>query len=148
MSEKKNTRPVSGTSRREFLGTAAGVVATASIGASAATSKVEAKSAAVSTGGVLGANDRINLGFIGCGMQFQGLLQRAFRRRKEEQNDFEYAALCDVWEPRLKFAQEQTKGLSTHRDYREIIARSDIDGVVIIVPDHWHFQTNLPFHKI
>jgi hypothetical protein len=41
----------------------------------------------------LGANDRINVGFIGNGMQFHSLLRRAFFARKEARNDFEFAAV-------------------------------------------------------
>lgn len=126
--------------RRAFLGKAAAAVASASALSRAAAAPAAPRPLSRLTGRVLGANDRINLGFIGCGMQFHGLLQRAFRKRKETQNDFEYAALCDVWEPRLRYAQEQTQALKTYRDYREILQRPDIDGVVIIVPDHWHFQ--------
>ncbi len=137
MNEKQ--RRESKSNRRDFLGRAAGAVATASLAAHGTTVSAAAKPLPTATGRILGANDRINLGFIGCGMQFYGLLG-AFRRRKERLNDFEYAALCDVWEPRVQFAQEQTQSPRTYRDYREVLARSDIDGVVIITPDHWHYQ--------
>jgi predicted dehydrogenase len=91
------------------------------------------------TGRVIGANDRINLAFIGNGMQFHDLLRRGFIPRKQQKNDFEYAAVCDVWEPRLKHAQETTKAEKTYRDFHDVLARPDIDGVVIAVPDHWHY---------
>jgi predicted dehydrogenase len=126
--------------RRDFLGKAMGTVATASLVAPAMTSKAKAAPRATVTGRILGANDRINIGIIGCGMQYLGLMQRAFRRRKSEKDDFEYLMVCDVWEPRAKNAQEQTKALKTTRDYREVINNPEIDGVVIVVPDHWHFQ--------
>lgn len=126
-------------SRREFLGTAAGI-ASASLVSTAASRTARANPRFSAHSRPLGANDRVNLGFIGCGMQFLGLLHRAFNDRKEKVNDFEYVALCDVWEPRLKHARELTGGQSTYRDYREILERSDIDGVVVVVPDHWHFK--------
>lgn len=118
-------------SRREFLGRTA---LAGSLAASAA-----AKPAPPAPGRVLGANDRINLAFIGAGMQFYGLLDRRFKSRKEQVNDFHYAAVCDVWQPRVDHAMEATKAEKAYRDYREIIARPDIDGVVIAVPDHWHY---------
>jgi len=121
-------------SRRDFLGQAAGGVVTASVLSHAAAAPLR-NSAAQQP---VGANDRINIGFIGCGMQFQGLIRR-FIARKESQNDIEFAAVCDVWEPRLKYAQEQTGAPSTYKDYREVLARKDIDAVVVVVPDHWHF---------
>jgi predicted dehydrogenase len=90
-------------------------------------------------GRVLGANDRINVAFIGNGMQFLALLGRGFDNRKAKKNDFEYAAVCDVWEPRLKNGQEKTKAEKTYRNFHDVLARQDIDGVVIAVPDQWHY---------
>jgi len=113
--------------------------------AASAVSAAQARKASVSrlvpkaAARVLGANDRINVAFIGNGMQFYGLLDRGFKARKEKKNDFAYAAVCDVWEPRLKHAQEATGAEKTYRDFHDVLARPDIDGVVIAVPDHWHF---------
>lgn len=129
--ENKNSQP----SRRDFLGHAAGGAVTASMVATAAASPLRSRAVQDTKG----ANSRINIGFIGCGMQFQSLIRR-FKARKERQNDIEFAAVCDVWDPRTKFAQEQTGAESTYKDYREVLARPDIDAVVVVVPDHWHFQ--------
>ena len=138
MNKKESSTPQ--TSRRDFLGKAMGTVTSASLLGTGISAKPSMTATAASASRVLGANDRINLAFIGCGMQFYGLLQRAFTKRKETKNDFEFAALCDVWQPRLDYAKEQTQGLSTTRDYREVLARADIDGVVLAVPDQWHFK--------
>ncbi|MDA2929169.1 Gfo/Idh/MocA family oxidoreductase [Acidobacteria bacterium AH-259-O06] len=137
--KQKNLRSGNKSSRRQFLGQATGAVASASLLSLAKAAPAKARPVRKVTGRVLGANDRINLGFIGCGMRFQGL-GRAFKDRKEKKGDFEYTAVCDVWEPRLRYAQEKTKAAKTYRDYREILQRSDIDGVLIIVPDHWHYR--------
>jgi predicted dehydrogenase len=119
--------------RREFLTQKAGMAAaTAGL-----LSKASAQSAPKS-GRILGANDRINVAFIGNGMQFNVLIGR-FKARKQRKNDVEFAAVCDVWEPRLKYAQEQSGAEKMYRDYREVLGRPDIDGVVIAVPDHWHY---------
>lgn len=121
--------------RRDFL--TREVAATAAVlsaaGANAAAAKIPVK-----TGRVLGANDRINIAFIGNGMQFQTLLQ-VFKSRQKQKNDVEFMAVCDVWEPRLAYAQKQSGAPKTYRDYREVLRRSDIDGVVLAVPDHWHY---------
>lgn len=95
--------------------------------------------AAFATGRVLGANDRINIAFIGNGMQFEGLV-RGFKARRDQKKDLNIAACCDVWEPRLKFGLEQSGAEKGYKDYREVLARKDIDGVVLAVPDHWHYQ--------
>jgi predicted dehydrogenase len=128
-----------GSSRRQFLGQTAAALASASVLKSLEAAPAKEKPVRKVTTRVLGANDRINLAFIGNGMQFLGLLQRGFQPRKDKQGDFEYAAVCDVWEPRLKYAQEKTNAEKTYRDYREVIQRPDIDGVVAAVPDHWHY---------
>ena len=119
--------------RREFLTHEMGVAAAAATLLTGA----EAKAAPKAGARVLGANDRINVAFIGNGMQFLTLIEM-FKNRQKQKNDVHLAAVCDVWEPRLKYAQEQSGAEKTYRDYREVLQRSDIDGVVLAVPDHWH----------
>ncbi|MBI3416074.1 MAG: Gfo/Idh/MocA family oxidoreductase [Verrucomicrobia bacterium] len=91
-------------------------------------------------------NDRLALGFIGMGTQNRGLLG-GFLRKAETQA----VAVCDVDANRRdaarktveEFYAKQTgiggyKGCATYRDFRELLARRDIDAVVIATPDHWH----------
>jgi len=90
-------------------------------------------------------NNRIVLGFIGCGKQSKHLL-RAFIRERSTQ----VVALCDVdklkLERDLNIAQDYYAkhpgvggvGIQTTGDFRELLARSDIDAVVVSTPDHWH----------
>jgi hypothetical protein len=123
--------------RRDFLtvetGLAAATTTLLSSSVAGAASKAVSK-----TGRVIGANDRINIAFIGNGMQFQTLV-RVFKNRKEAKNDVHFSAVCDVWEPRLQYGQKESGAEKTYRDYREVLERSDIDGVVLAVPDHWHY---------
>src|SRR5690606_38845997 len=96
-----------------------------------------------SAGRIPGPNDRIRIAFIGCGMQFLGLINRSgrgFIGRRDTDRDIELAAVCDVWQARLDHAKERTGAEFATRDYREVIARPDIDAVVIAVPDHWHYR--------
>ena len=76
---------MSQTSRRVFLGSSAGPLL-------AARQKLMPKS----TGRILGANDRINVALIGAGMRCQGLIGD-YRRHRAKQDDFEFAAVCDIW---------------------------------------------------
>lgn len=122
--------------RRDFL--TREVTAAAAMLSAASPQASGADRPAARTGRVLGANDRINIAFIGNGMQFLGLLG-GFKSRKQQKNDVEFLAVCDVWEPRLANAQKQSGAAKTYRDYREVLARTDIDGVVLAVPDHWHY---------
>jgi len=108
--------------RRDFLRREAGAAAAA---------------ACVAGKRVLGANDRISIAFIGCGMQFLSLVEM-FKRRQKERGDVHFAAVCDVWEPRLEYGMKQSGAEKAYRDYREVLGRPDVDGVVLAVPDHWH----------
>ncbi len=132
-------KPAGESTRRQFLSRTAAALTSVTVLSNLNAAPAKEKPVRKVTTRVLGANDRINVAFIGNGMQFLGLLDRGFRARKEKKGDFEYSAVCDVWEPRLKNAQEKTKAEKTYGDYREIIQRPDIDGVVIAVPDHWHY---------
>ena len=88
--------------------------------------------------GVLGANDRINVGLIGCGGRGHAVWQRFLK-----QPDVNPVAACDVYEPFLK----RTVGESTvrgFRDFRHLLDRKDIDAVIVATPDHWHaIQTDM-----
>ncbi len=90
--------------------------------------------AAASARRVLGANERVRLGFIGVGNR-GGQLLSAFLNHK----DADCAAFCDVWEPYLERAKKRVGGEPfLCKDFRRIIERDDLDAVVIGTPDHWH----------
>ncbi|NLY02973.1 MAG: Gfo/Idh/MocA family oxidoreductase [Rhodopirellula sp.] len=83
---------------------------------------------------VLGANDRIRLGFIGVANR-GGQLLSAFLSHA----DCEVAALCDVNRTTLAKANQRVEGkAATYEDFRKLIDRDDLDAVVIATPDHWH----------
>jgi predicted dehydrogenase len=91
-------------------------------------------------------NDRIALGFIGMGTQNRGLMGGFLGRP-----DCQVVAVCEV-EPDRRAAAQKTvndryardresgayKGCAAYVDFRELLARQDIDAVVIATPDHWH----------
>jgi len=83
---------------------------------------------------VLGANERIRLGFIGVGNRGDQVLDAFLRSR-----DAEVVAICDLYPPYLDFASQK---IGTHpsqfKDYRALLDMKDIDAVVISTPDHWH----------
>src|SRR5437588_40507 len=83
---------------------------------------------------VLGANERIRLGFIGLGNRGDQVLD-AFLKHE----DAEVVAICDLSPAYLDFAAKKI-GTSPKRfkDYRKLLEQRDIDAVVIATPDHWH----------
>jgi predicted dehydrogenase len=95
--------------------------------------------AARSAARVIGANDRINVGMIGVGgMGFAHL--RDFVRQSDTDRDIQVVAVCDVYTKRKERARAAAKlqEKDAHHDYRDLLARSDIDAVLIATPDHWH----------
>ena len=135
-------------SRREFLKSTA--VLTAGLTAGAAGTNVFA---APVSGSVLGANDKIRMGFIGIGNRGSELLGLFM-----QQPDCEVAALCDIYEPylqrdRSKVSQRWIDVLETKvpkmgeafpakpklfTDFRKLLEDKSIDAVCIATPDHWH----------
>lgn len=81
-----------------------------------------------------GPNDRIRLGFIGVGDRGSQLVGEFLR-----QPGAEVVAICDVWKERRdkNIARCPTQP-AAYNDYRELLAREDIDAVVIATPPHWH----------
>lgn len=87
-----------------------------------------------STYRILGANERIRLGFIGVANRGQQLMD-AFSEHK----DCEIVALADVDQQILEKAAGRVGGkVDCYEDFRRVIDRQDIDAVVIATPDHWH----------
>ena len=90
------------------------------------------------------ASDKIRLGFIGLGQQANYLLSSFIKM-----DDVQVVAGCDVYDiKRDRFSKIVTeyytgKGMkkcapTMYEDYNDLLARQDIDAVVIATPDHWH----------
>lgn len=84
--------------------------------------------------GKVGANDRVTVGFIGCGGISGG--HRAWAKGHPE---IEILAVCDCYEHLRQSAQAEAGNKPTmYRDYRDLLDRDDIDAVFVLTPDHWH----------
>lgn len=106
------------TTRRHFLQTSGAVVA--------------AMPAAAQTR--ISPNDRVRVATIGIGGQGKDDTDSS-----KAQAGVEIVAAADVYQSRLVRARElYGKDLFITRDYREVLARKDIDAVIIGTPDHWH----------
>jgi predicted dehydrogenase len=83
---------------------------------------------------ILGAGNRIRLGFIGLGNRGDQVLD-AFLEHK----DCEVTAICDIYQPYLDFAAKKIgNNPRQFTDYRRLLELNDIDAVAINTPDHWH----------
>lgn len=86
----------------------------------------------------VGANDRINVGLIGCnGMGFSNLTSFL------KMNEISVLALCDVDRAVLErrtsdLEKAGIKKPKWYTDYRKLLDDQDIDVVIIGTPDHWH----------
>src|SRR5439155_1562066 len=86
------------------------------------------------------ANSRITVGAIGYGNQMHGLIG-AFLGN----SSFQVVAFCDVVDAKRAEAKERVEKqyggqvkCEVYHDFREMLARDDIDAVVTAIPDHWH----------
>jgi predicted dehydrogenase len=84
------------------------------------------------------ANDKIRLGLIGAGSRGNQLLDSFLK-----QKDIEIIAVADVDDKHAGDTAERIKKEKGHapdtaRDYRPMLDRKDLDGVIIATPDHWH----------
>ncbi len=126
------------TSRRQFLRLAAASSVATGIAPTILTSKTYALARATQATPIA-ANDKIRLATIGFGGMGHGNTSTALRV-----DGVEFVAAADCYDGRLKHAKElYGKSLFTTRDYREILAREDIDAVIIATPDHWHAQITI-----
>jgi len=125
-------------SRRDFikLASASALVAGASIRVRASNTTILPSWQTAAETQKTSANDKIQLGLIGAGGQGMSDATTALRVP-----GVELVAVADVYDGRLVRSKEiWGEHVFTTRDYRELLARPDIDAVIIATPDHWHMQ--------
>lgn len=81
---------------------------------------------------ILGANDRIVMGLIGCGERGVGVLGTFVKTDRVE-----VPAICDVWAERLQVAKKVAPNATEFGDHRKLLD-TKLDAVLIATPDHWH----------
>jgi predicted dehydrogenase len=80
------------------------------------------------------ANETIGVGCIGTGGRCQHLL-----RALQEVPGQKVVAVCDVWDQHLEAGRRMAdKNAFATKDHRELLARKDVDAVIIAAPDHQH----------
>jgi predicted dehydrogenase len=89
------------------------------------------------------ANDHIQIALIGAGGQGQGDTRVALRVP-----GVKLVAVADCYDGRLVHSKEMWgDDIFTTRDYAEILARKDIDAVIVGTPDHWHKKVSVDAMK-
>jgi predicted dehydrogenase len=117
-----------GTNRRTFMKTAGSALVAASLDARA-------------YGRILGANDRIRLGQLGCGDRSEGHVHMVQLCSKKM--PVETVAVCDIWSKARERRAQQVKQVfnlepQSYKYSEDMLARQDIDGVMIATGDFQH----------
>jgi predicted dehydrogenase len=84
---------------------------------------------------IMGANERLRIGFIGCGLI--GLRHIADFKKLPEA---ELVAVSDIYDPRIERGQADCGGpqVKGYKDFRKLLDDKNVDAVIISTPDHWH----------
>ncbi len=89
--------------------------------------------------GGVAPGDKIAVALVGAGPQGQGVMKGFLVEEAAR-----VVAVCDVKSDQLQMARElvdehyQDRACAAHADFREVLARTDVDAVIIATPDHWH----------
>src|SRR5919206_1259088 len=87
----------------------------------------------------MAANDNIQIALIGAGGMGQGDARMA-----TSLPGVKLIAACDLYKGRLEHCKEiWGADIFTTRDHREVLARKDVDAIIIGTPDHWHSRITI-----
>ncbi len=92
-----------------------------------------------------GANEKINVGWIGVGTRgYYGLMWL----HQAAKDDVELTSICDTYEGYIESAQSRMQEVwghaaKVHKDYRELLADKSIDAVYIMTPEHLHKEMSV-----
>ncbi len=99
--------------------------------------------------GAVSPSNKITIGCIGVGEHGIGMNVNSFL----QQADARIVAVCDVDDAHIENALEAIgkvygdETVATYKDWRQVIARADIDAVMISTPDHWHVPMSIAAAK-
>ena len=122
--------PTTGTSRRRFLKRSA---------AAALSAPWIVPASVLGKGGSIAPSNRITLGCIGVGRMGSGNMNSFIGEK-----DCRVVAVCDVDQKHLHTARDKVNNrygnndCVAYRDFRDLLARRDIDAISLATPDHWH----------
>ena len=122
-------------SRRNFIRTTSAIAATAGVVSATVTQPQKTRAAS--------ANGKIRIGFIGPGGRGFGAHVKTLSKLCAEGQPIELVAVCDVFSEHRDRAADHIRDNNKntpaqYEDFREMIAKEDLDAVCIGTPDHWH----------
>jgi predicted dehydrogenase len=88
-----------------------------------------------------GANDRLNIGVVGCGGMANAHMRRLLKFGEKEDN-FKFVAVCDLYDKRRDEAAQLTGGKPYTR-YHELLADKNVDYILNATPEHWHSRVTM-----
>jgi hypothetical protein len=91
----------------------------------------------------IAADEPVRIGVIGTGGMGTGHCHSIANLAKSEAENVQILAVSDLALPRMDDAAKaleakQGFGVAQYQDYRELLAREDLHGVLIATPEHWH----------
>jgi predicted dehydrogenase len=138
--ENKSKPQDGGATRREFLKKS--TLAAAAVAASANIFKtpVYGQNQAPAPGSVVGANNRLQVAYIGTGGQ--GMAHVGIQKENAAANNIVQVAACDLSDHRQQDAKDKIgPDCKLYKNYEDLLANKDIDAVTIATVDHWHCKT-------
>jgi predicted dehydrogenase len=140
MNQDANKSQDGGATRREFIKKST-LAAAAAAGVNIFKTPVYGQDQAPSAG-VVGANNRLRVAYIGTGNQ--GQFHITTQKENATANNIEQVAVCDLSKTRQQDAKKLIgDDCKVFDNYEELLAIKDIDAVTIATCDHWHCKTAL-----
>jgi len=131
------------TSRRTFLKKLAASSAVTAVGTTALGRNHFAIHRTAAPSRVVSPNDKIRIGLVGAGII--GFIDADTALKVP---GIEIVAAADVYEARrIRVKEYYGAHVDTYVDYRDLLAREDIDAVLLCVPDHWHSTMSIDAMK-
>jgi predicted dehydrogenase len=126
-------------SRRKFIQQLTGTALTASVPYQLIQVAVNQQQEEIEPRSYFSVNDQIQVAIIGAGG-----MGTADGQTAKTIPGIKIVAACDLFGPRLEAAKKNFgNDIFTTGDYKEILARKDIDAVIIATPDHWHQEISV-----
>ena len=88
---------------------------------------------ALSYSRILGANERVRMGVIGCGSRGVGDMNNFLKL-----GNVDVTGVCDVYGAQIDRAKQNAPNAQSFTDHRRLLEMKDLDVVLNAVPDHWH----------